>query len=598
MGFLGNLVGNLVVKGLSMASGNETSEIFGGSGTGEKKELFEKLLQTWNDVFKMEDFFDNPKISELKETVDLPVKEQVDCSYDNDIGYDPINSCDCVEYNQLESNCKAVRQAENHSKKNITHLKSAKDSIDFVYLTKLHFLNFNYSNNFNMYTTNCFENDERFYCFFRYKKGDNILTFLYKPYVTNLNSNFLRLTPMDILELSFKSGDKTLSADVYWQPEVNTEHWLCKPDLFFEKLGRSDVYENLKKFLEKINVPITAAEEEKEKKETEKKERIARVEQENKERAEKEKRRTEEKSKWKAEVDELLSKSTVESALDSFLSSDSKDSGESTEDKRKKLAEEYLEKGRNYQEQDDYGNAFDSFGKASALGNIDAKLELGKCYLEGVGTEYDEIEAFSIFNELAEQGNADAQFYLDRCYRHEYGTEEDEEQTFERVKEAAEQGDAYAQFYLGSCYKKGTWTEKDEEQALVWFEKAAKQGNANAQYELGDYYYHALEEEEDEYAKQGFKWLKLAAEQGHIRAQRELGACYKMRVGTEEDDEQGFVWTEKAAKQGDVKAQCDLGYCYYWGDGVKEDSEQAKKWFRLAAEQGDTDAQEALDRWY
>lgn len=612
MGFLGNLVGNLIVKGLSIASGDEISEIFGGSGTGEKKELFEKLLQTWNDVFKMEDFFDNPKISELKETVDLPVKEQIDFSLDNNIGHDPVcYSCDdnSAEQYQIERNYKAVRQAEKHSKKTITHFKSAKDSIDFVYLTKLYFLNFNHSNPLNMYTTNCFEKDERFYCFFRYKKGDNILTFLYKPYVTNLNSNFIRLTPMDILELSFKSGGKTLSADVYWQPEINTEHDICKPNLFFEKLGRNDVYENLKKFLEKLNAPITAKEKEKAEKE-----RAARIEQKKKERAEKEERQRAEKSKWKAEIDEDLSKSTAESALDSFLSSDSKGSSDSSEDKRQKLAEEYLEKGRSYKEQRNYVNAFNAFGKASILGNIDASIELGKCYLDGDGTEDDEEEAFSIFNELAEQGNAEAQYELGYCYHYGLGTEENKELSLEWYKKAAEQGNADAQYLLGCCYETGKGTEENKKQAFKWYEKAAEQGHAEAQDRLDE--------------MQAFNKYKKAAEQGNADAQYELARCYAKGNSTEKDLTKALEWyikaTEqgyaaknglanlcpnedaelffevfkKAAEQDHVIAQNNLGRCYEKGFGTKKDEEQAFEWYKKAAEQGYAEAQYNLGRWF
>lgn len=606
MGFLGNLVGNLIVKGLSIASGDEISEIFGGSGTGEKKELFEKLLQTWNDVFKMEDFFDNPKISELKETVDLPVKEQIDFSLDNNIGHDPIcYSCDdnSAEQYQIERNYKAVRQAEKHSKKTITHFKSAKDSIDFVYLTKLYFLNFNHSNPLNMYTTNCFEKDERFYCFFRYKKGDNILTFLYKPYVTNLNSNFIRLTPMDILELSFKSGGKTLSADVYWQPEINTEHDICKPNLFFEKLGRNDVYENLKKFLEKLNAPITAKEKEKAEKERiakEEKERAARIEQKKKERAEKEERRRAEKSKWKAEIDEDLSKSTAESALDSFLSSDSKESGDSSEDKRQKLAEEYLGKGRSYKEQRNYVNAFNAFGKASILGNIDASIELGKCYLDGDGTEDDEEEAFSIFNELAEQGNAEAQYELGYCYHYGLGTEENKELALEWYKKAAEQGNADAQEVLDNWSEEED-SEENDEQSFIQLKKLAEQGDAEAQCKLGICYYKGLGTEEN--YEQAFKWVKKSAEQNNADGQFNLGACYEYGVGTEENAEQAFKWYKKAAEQGDARAQYELGIYYKLANIIYEidldpNQEEAFKWFKKAAEQGLDDAQFQLGLYY
>ncbi len=116
MGFLGDLL----AKGFSMLEGEETGEVFIGNGTGEKRELFEKILARWNEIFRRNDFLTNSTAYILQETVKLPVYFQLLLigipDHDNGGAYE-----------------KALRNAE----KRIIQIKSGEETIDFAYLNEL-----------------------------------------------------------------------------------------------------------------------------------------------------------------------------------------------------------------------------------------------------------------------------------------------------------------------------------------------------------------------------------------------------------------------------------------------------------------------------
>lgn len=407
------------MKGVTAIGGGNMFEVFGGDGTKEKKELFDKLLDKWNDVFKMDDFFVNPVLyRELSKTIKLPVDEQLHF----------------IE-NKSFQKCGDIKEAARNAERRITCVQSEKDKIDFVYLNRLWHIVFSesYNNDYSL-SAHAREINRTFY-YFRYEKQDNKFEFKYQPYIRNNSKSFPQECAADILELSFLSGTQLLRASVYWQPAEQTE---SDPQSFFNKIGRSDVYENLKTFVEKLNAPIEKREKAEQKRQQEEKEAQVRDEMEK----ERQKRRFKEKKEWKEITDVLIAEREAESALDTFL--DSGASPKTNKDRRKELAAEYLQKGRTSNEEGNAKMAFTAFGKASVLGNVDAKCELGICYLDGLGAEQDEIEAFELFNDAA---------------------------SFEH---------AVAQFMLGSCYENGRGTEKNEEKAISWYEKSARQGNEQA----------------------------------------------------------------------------------------------------------------------
>jgi TPR repeat protein len=78
---------------------------------------------------------------------------------------------------------------------------------------------------------------------------------------------------------------------------------------------------------------------------------------------------------------------------------------------------------------------------AAKNGSNQARVELGRRYLEGNGILQDKVEALKWF------------------------------------KMAADQGDSSAESNLGLCYQHGNGVVRDDNQAVKWFENSANQGN-------------------------------------------------------------------------------------------------------------------------
>lgn len=376
---------------------NETDEVFVGSGTDEKKELFEKLLGRWNDIFKNSDFSGNLVLSELEEKKDLPMKEQIP-----DLG-----SCR-----------QSVETVKSDEESPIMHLESEKDKIDFICLEKIKVLQFSTSYSGNI-SAEVQEKEVPFY-YFRYTNAKGTLEFTYKPVLwldKSVNRNMTRQTS---LALSFSSGEQKLSANILWKPEtsaVNVElkNYLC---LLFKKLDKLDVYDNFMNFKNEINAPVIAKQEEEkrkqeeenrkreeEKKKTEEQNRIRKLQEEEKQRKY---LRESQKSHFKAGAKKALAEYEAEAVLDAFGDSDT-ENAESESQKNEKVAIRYFKKGETEEEPD---KAFMSFGIASFLGNLDATVELAKCYLYGLGTERDETAGMELINEAAERGSETAKEIL------------------------------------------------------------------------------------------------------------------------------------------------------------------------------------------
>lgn len=382
MGFLGDML----LKGVGALCGEETGEVFTGDGIEEKKELFEKILRKWDEIFQREDFFNNSTFSKLEETAKLPVFLQISgCEPKHDIG----------DFNKAKQN----------SEKRLTRLKLGDETIDFVCVYKLYFLT----------ASGIIEKSMRPFYYFRYTKGSNSLTFRYATYMKwndQLNGYNYKKTDMDVLTLSFQVGKDIAETFIRWQPEVTVDY--CggsTPALFFNKINHKNVYLNLIEFLRKLGVPTYEVavkqneEAEVRAREAEQRRKEARYRQQ--EEKKNRKRYYEIKSTWEKKADELVSKLKVESALDDFLGSDSSDGDGLFKEKCAKLAEEYFQKGEKAHGEE----RKELFGIAAELGNVSAKREIGESlcagtfFLASSGIVKLEPEGLNILNQLAQQGD-------------------------------------------------------------------------------------------------------------------------------------------------------------------------------------------------
>ena len=235
------------------------------------------------------------------------------------------------------------------------------------------------------------------------------------------------------------------------------------------------------------------------------------------------------------------------------------------------------------------------YQRSAEYGYTEAKVALGKCYLNGDGIEQDFEEAVRLFR-LANYCNADAQYYLALCYEEGKGVKSIPTEAVKWYLKSAEQGYANAQCNLGNCYSYGRGVTQSYTEAVKWYMKAAEQGLARSQYNIGLCYIKGNGVIRS-YAE-AVKWFRKAAEQGYASAQCNLGVCYKYGQGVGKDEVEAVKWYRKAAEQGNANAQYNLGVCYKKGDGVDKDVIEAVKWYRKAAEQGLAEAQSALGSCY
>ena len=158
----------------------------------------------------------------------------------------------------------------------------------------------------------------------------------------------------------------------------------------------------------------------------------------------------------------------------------------------------FLVIAKKYFNQNNYSDAVKWFRKAADLGNVEAMLSLGMCYIGGKGVKQDDVEVMKW------------------------------------LRKAAELGDAFAMEMLASGYSNGKGVKKDDKEAAVWYRKAAEQGRVDAMNSIGDCYRYGNGVDED--ATEAVKWYRKAAEQGHIEAQKNLGWMYVNGYGVMQDD--------------------------------------------------------------
>ncbi len=124
--------------------------------------------------------------------------------------------------------------------------------------------------------------------------------------------------------------------------------------------------------------------------------------------------------------------------------------------------------------------AFKWFQKAAEKGNINAEIELGKCYEKGIGVDIDNKTAFNYFYKAGCKGSSRAQRRVAHCYHRGIGVDRDPMLAFVWYQSAAEEGDAEAQYKTGLYYEKGRIVKKNLEEALEWYIKAADKGLTRA----------------------------------------------------------------------------------------------------------------------
>ncbi|KAL0245323.1 hypothetical protein GEMRC1_009402 [Eukaryota sp. GEM-RC1] len=254
--------------------------------------------------------------------------------------------------------------------------------------------------------------------------------------------------------------------------------------------------------------------------------------------------------------------------------------------------------------------AFEGYQEAAERGDPEAMVNLGNCFLDGIGVNKNDRQAVYWFLEAISKGNSNARTRLGKtiqwcqqhaelgdelamtaigvCFYDGQGIEKDQSKAVYWYQKAADLGHSGAMGYLGVCYHNGQGIEKDHSKAVYWYQKAADLGHSGAMRNLGVCYDNGQGIEKDH--SKAVYWYQKAADLGHSGAMYNIAVCYKNGQGIEKDQSKAVFWVEKAADLGHYGAMHALGCCYHNGQGIEEDHSKAVYWYQKAADLGHSGA--------
>ena len=145
---------------------------------------------------------------------------------------------------------------------------------------------------------------------------------------------------------------------------------------------------------------------------------------------------------------------------------------------------------------------FSSFALVAAeaeKGKVQAMLQLGGFYEQGVGVGRNYSKAFEWYQKAASAGRPEGYYNLGVCYEIGMGAAGDMAKSVQNYQKAAEMGLTQAMQKLASIYITGASVPRNTDLGMAWLEQAASAGNSQAMNELGVIYLSGpLERKKDE----------------------------------------------------------------------------------------------------
>lgn len=148
---------------------------------------------------------------------------------------------------------------------------------------------------------------------------------------------------------------------------------------------------------------------------------------------------------------------------------------------------------------------------AAKLGHTEAQVELGKMFLNGIGTTTDYSKARYWFREASEQGNCLATAYLGTLYSEGKGVSVNFLRSFKFFSQSITMGDTFGLGQYGL--------------ALLYIEGKGVQRNPH----------------------KGMNLLRYSAGKNYGPAQLKLGDCYQMGIACLKNTNEAFKWYLKSA---------------------------------------------------
>jgi len=294
--------------------------------------------------------------------------------------------------------------------------------------------------------------------------------------------------------------------------------------------------------------------------------------------------------------------------------------------------------------------------KSDAAGGDPRKLmALANCYLYGIGTEKNEIEAARLHRMGAEKKEP-LLIYLYGCdLRFAIGVKKDVASGIKMIREAADKGLPEAEYAMHEILDEGEDLPADPVEARQWLLKAAEHGHYDARADLA---VEILKSKDAKRSKSVLTWVRPGARAGHAHSCHVMSLIHEAGVGVKPDPVESMAWrlvmlnadedvdaekyrraydalsaeeqataekrakelsgsreyvspfardpaeliaekkdfetTKPKAEKGDRDAQYHLAELYTFGRGTAKNDAEAARWCRKAAEQGHAEAQFSL----
>lgn len=253
-----------------------------------------------------------------------------------------------------------------------------------------------------------------------------------------------------------------------------------------------------------------------------------------------------------------------------------------------------------------YQKAFYYNEKLSKTNDVEAFINLGTMYLEGIGVEQDESKAIECYEKAVELGDKEALSYLGKIYYNK----KDFDMAFKYYQKASGRIGGIADYMLGNMYYYGKGVEVNYEKAAQYYILAAGLGHIRATIKASILLHEGKGISQND--REAAYFLDKAIRQFEYEASKNeptqkekkmislaynnLGIFYIDGIGVEIDYKLAIENLEKAINCGEYTAALTLGQVYEEGLGVTPDKEKAIKYYQLAIDNGITGAQEELDR--
>ncbi len=246
-----------------------------------------------------------------------------------------------------------------------------------------------------------------------------------------------------------------------------------------------------------------------------------------------------------------------------------------------------------------------SFGE----GGDEARLFVGKLYLQGLGAKSNPVEGVKwlkkaasapfnpvtetpIFDPLEPDRNTavgEAAVILANVYRNGFpGIAKDPAQARKWYARAIEVGHLPAAKVLGDLYYFGIDTPRDVKKAAGYYRQAAKYDYAPAQVALAQILYQG-EDGVGRDREAALQWFRAAARHDHPDALYALARAYDLGEGVKADPQAALGFYKDAALNGSAAAKAAMGTYFYEGKLVPKDDAAARHWFEAAAAGSDAD---------